>query len=485
MSGAQKVIEAARNRLLAYCSLTNENYKMPEHIVKIAKALEAVERGEIKRLIITIPPRHGKSMLCSQYFPAWFLGRNPDKYIITATYGQDLSDDFGRKVRDQLEAQLIQAIFPACEIRKDTRASNRMETSKGGLYFGVGAGGPITGRGAHVLLIDDPVKNREEAESETYRKRLIDWYKSVAFTRLMPNGAIVIIMTRWHVEDLVGFVLEEQKNEDWVKIDLKAIDDDGKALWPDAYSIDELRRIEEALGPYDWSCLYQQNPILRNKVIFKPEDLLPTEGDLGKKDFAYKVISIDPAITEEETKNSCETAISTLGLEWDTNFIHEIETVSGHWGFDEIIRNIKAACLRYNPDMVGIEEVAFSKAFRQHLEKDKAFTWRVLPFKADKDKTRRALAVSRYFELQKVKINDPKTRQQLISFPNGKLKDRVDSIVHGIREMMEYVRENYVKPVDKYKDLNKETKEFFKERDEILQKVKYQNENSELDMYNF
>lgn len=468
MQKVNKVLDAARNKLLAYCSLTNENYKMPEHIVKIAKALEAVERGELKRLIITIPPRHGKSMLCSQYFPAWFLGRNPDKYIITATYGQDLSDDFGRKVRDQLESHLMQAVFPACEIRKDTRASNRMETSKGGLYFGVGAGGPITGRGAHVLLIDDPVKNREEAESETYRKRLIDWYKSVAFTRLMPNGAIVIIMTRWHVEDLVGFVLEEQKNEGWVKIDLKAIDDEGKALWPEAYSIDELRRIEEALGPYDWACLYQQNPILRDKVIFKPENLIPSDGDLGKKQFAYKIISVDPAITEEDTKNSCETAISTLGMEWDTNLVHEIETVSGHWGFDEIINNIKAACVRNNPDLVGIEEVAFSKAFRQHLQKDSTFLWPVDKFKADRDKIRRALLVSRYFELGRVRINDPKTRQQLISFPNGKLKDRVDSIVHGVREMMEYVKDGYFKPVDKYKDLDFKSRQFWEEKDKIF-----------------
>lgn len=219
--------------------------------------------------------------------------------------------------------------------------------------------------------------------------------------------------------------------------------------------------------------------------IIKPEWIKPSDKDIAEIDFAYKIISVDPAITESDVIEACETAITTMGVEYNTNLIHEIETVSGLWSFDETINNIKSACLRHKPDMVGIEEVAFSAAFRQHLERDKTFKWPLNAFRADKDKVRRTLSVSRLFELGLVKINDTKTQRQLIDFPNGRLADRVDAVVYALRELRDYSKENYIKEADRYKDLNKETKEFFKERDAILQKVKSQNENSEFDMYNF
>ena len=201
--------ESARTGLLGYAKSQMDNYKTPPHIKKLAEKLEAVERGEIKRLAIFMPPRHGKSILTSEFFPAWYMGRNPDKYIICSTYAQDLADDFGRKVRNQLQDASYGEIFPDTQLATDSASVRRFHTTKGGVYYAVGAGSAITGRGAHLLLIDDPIKGREEADSQAMRGNLLDWYRSTAYTRLMPNGSVILIQTRWHEDDLAGWVLKE------------------------------------------------------------------------------------------------------------------------------------------------------------------------------------------------------------------------------------------------------------------------------------
>ena len=232
----------------------------------------AVERGEITRLVIQAPARHGKSLLTSEYFPSWYLGRNPDKYIITATYGQELADDFGRKVRNQMRSPEHEASFPQCKLAEDSQSASRFGTEQGGSYFALGVGGAATGRGAHLLVIDDPIKGREEADSETYRKRLKDWYASVAYTRLMPGGAIIIMNTRWHEEDLTGWVLTEHTHENWTVIDLPALDEQGKALWPEQYDEESLLRIKRTIGQREWQALYMQRPA-------------PDTGDYFKRDW--------------------------------------------------------------------------------------------------------------------------------------------------------------------------------------------------------
>lgn len=246
----------------------------------IARKLEAVERGDIRRLMIFVPPRHGKSMLASEYFPAWYLGRNPSNYVIAATYAQDLADDFGRKVRNQIADPAFGLIFPGVGVVNDSTSAKRFHvtqpldvfrTGQNGAYFAVGVGGPLTGRGAHLLLIDDPVKNREEADSETIREKTKDWYTSTAYTRLMPGGRIVVIQTRWHEDDLAGWLLTEHAHENWDVLDLPAINSRGEALWPDQYPLPALEQIRRAIGPRDWSALYQQRPTPEEGDYFRRE----------------------------------------------------------------------------------------------------------------------------------------------------------------------------------------------------------------------
>jgi hypothetical protein len=201
----------ARESLMAFTQYTNPEYQAAQHHRRIADKLEAVERGEIKRLMILMPPRHGKSELASRRFPAFYIGRNPGKQIIAASYNSDLANDFGREVRNIVAGPEFGALFQT-SLAPDSSAANRWHTGHGGMYVAAGVGTAITGRGADVLLIDDPFKDREEADSELRRQRVWDWYTSTAYTRLMPGGAIVVINTRWHDDDLSGKLLAEADN---------------------------------------------------------------------------------------------------------------------------------------------------------------------------------------------------------------------------------------------------------------------------------
>ena len=280
----------AFSRLISYASYQWPGYVDAAHHRLICRKLEALERGEIDRLMITVPPRHGKSLLASIYFPAWYLGRNPDHYVVTATYGQELADDFGRQVKNQINDPSYQQVFPGVSLAGDSRASRRFAvegnsggiehaTNRQGAYYAVGVGGPLTGRGAHVLIIDDPTRNREDAESEVQRRKIKDWFSSVAYTRLMPGGKIIVIQTRWHVDDLSGWLLEEHAHEGWDLVNLPAIAEPsdimgrepGDALWPEQYDVPALERIKRALLPRDWTSLYCQRPAPDTGDYFKRE----------------------------------------------------------------------------------------------------------------------------------------------------------------------------------------------------------------------
>lgn len=283
----------ARSGLLAFTQYTNPQYVAAPHHALIAEKLEAVERGEIKRLMILMPPRHGKSELASRRFPSWYIGRNDDKQIIAASYNSDLANDFGREVRNIVGSAEFQALFDT-ELSEDSRAANRWHTDKGGMYVAAGVGTAVTGRGADVLLIDDPFKDREEADSELRRQRVWDWYTSTAYTRLMPGGSIVLINTRWHDDDLSGRLLaaQEEGGDQWEVLSLPAINEEYEALWPAWYPIERLEQIRSVLPSRDWNSLYQQNPIPDEGEYFKGswfqeyEELPPGLRMYGASDYA-------------------------------------------------------------------------------------------------------------------------------------------------------------------------------------------------------
>lgn len=265
-------ILTAKTGLIAFTEYTFPQYRTASHHALIAEKLEQVERGEIDRLMIFMPPRHGKSELATKRFPAFALGRDPTRQIIQASYNSDLATDFGRQVRNIVATQRYQNVFKT-ELAVDSKAANRWNTSDGGAYVAAGVGTAVTGRGANILIIDDPLKDREEADSENRREMIWNWYTSTAYTRLMKGGAIILIQTRWHEADLAGKLLEaEAKGGDkWVKLILPARMSDGQALWPDEFDLEALNRIERAIGPRDWSALYQQEPSPEEGTFFQRE----------------------------------------------------------------------------------------------------------------------------------------------------------------------------------------------------------------------
>lgn len=258
----------AHSSLHAFCRYTHPAWEDAEHHRLICELLERVERGEVKRAIIEAPPRHGKSEITSRRFPAWCMGRNPTREIISTAYGEELAvDEYGRKVRNIMRDPRFWSIFPDVTLADDSQAAGRWNTNKGGGYIARGVGSGITGRGANIILVDDPFKGREEADSQRERARVWSWYDSELKTRLAPGGSIVIINTRWHEEDLTGMVLKHHADEGWVELKLPAIKhedtDHEEALWPGRFGIDYLRALRANYlksHPREWYSLYQQDP---------------------------------------------------------------------------------------------------------------------------------------------------------------------------------------------------------------------------------
>lgn len=260
---------ACRDSFRAYVCAMNQNYQFAAIHKIIASVALRVQRGELTRVILRVPPRHGKSELLSVMLPAFALGHNPSLQVIGTSYGQELSEEFGGRVRGILKSPLQQLIFPRCRVATDR--NDKIMLSAGGIYRAVGMDGGITGRGADLAIIDDPHKNRQEANSRTMRDRVWNNFTSGIYTRLSPKGAILIVAARWHEDDLTGRCLRELAHENWLDICLPAISDDGEALWPERWSLGRLEEIQKVLGPYDWSALYQQRPTPAGGSILKQE----------------------------------------------------------------------------------------------------------------------------------------------------------------------------------------------------------------------
>jgi hypothetical protein len=267
---------AARQDILKFASYVGPDYRPAVVHRRIADGLMAVMRGEIDRLLIEMPPRFGKSRLCSVCCPAFFLGHFPHRQIICTSYGAELATTFGRDVRNLIGSQNYRNLFPGTKLAADSQARGHWNTEQNGVYVATGVGGAMTGMGADLLIIDDPVKDRAEAESEQIRQSTWDWYRSVAYTRLQKGGAVVVIGTRWHEDDLIGQLLlaEENGGDRWHKLVFPAVDEQGVALWPEEFPREALDRIRAVTLEYDWEALYMQRPRAPGGNYFSLADLL-------------------------------------------------------------------------------------------------------------------------------------------------------------------------------------------------------------------
>ncbi|WP_286475722.1 phage terminase large subunit [Methanobacterium sp. CWC-01] len=418
---------------------SKNRYEIPPHINLLNEKLQEVAFGETKRLMVFMPPRHGKSWLVSQFFPAWYLGMFPDKRVILTAYEADFASTWGRRARDVLIDYGPEVFGVEVDSRSMAATRWNIKGHDGGMIT-AGVGGPITGKGADVLIIDDPVKNAEEANSQSYRRNSWEWFKSTAYTRLEPNGAVILIMTRWHEDDLAGRLIRQMQNENgevWDVLNLPALaeEDDllgrkpGEALWPGRYDINELQRIKDTTGSYWWSALYQQRPqppeggLLKRSWIkhYQPHELPPLD--------SLRVYQAwDLAISTRETADY--TVCTTIGISKE-NLIYILDWYRVRIDFPTQVRMVENLAKRWNPLQIVIESNAYQQALPQQLKQTS-----MLPIKEVKrtiDKVTRISAGFVHFENSKVLLpeKDPELENFLneyLYFPQGKHDDMLDSM---------------------------------------------------------
>ena len=241
--------KTASDKFLSFVKKVWPNFIEGTHHRIIGEKLERIASGELKRLIVNMPPRHTKSEFASFLFPSWIIGKKPETKIIQTTHTAELSVNFGRKMKNLIDSDEFKQIFPKVSIAVDSKASGRWHTNHGGEYFAAGVGGAITGRGADLLIIDDP-HSEQDALSATALDSVYEWYTSGPRQRLQPGGAIVVVMTRWSVKDLTGALLKAQSDKDadkWEVIEFPAIWDTGKAMWPEYWKVEELEKVKATL----------------------------------------------------------------------------------------------------------------------------------------------------------------------------------------------------------------------------------------------
>lgn len=428
-----------------YCS--GKKWYPAKHLVALSDYLMDVADGTIKHLLVTFPPRHGKSELTSKYFPAWFLGHNPDKRVILTGYEADFAAQWGYKARN-IMSEYGPNLF-GLNVSGNSSARDRwdIEGHTGGMNT-AGVGGAITGKGAHLLIIDDPIKNAEEANSKTYRDKTYDWYISTAYTRLEPGGAVILIQTRWHEDDLSGRLLKEEPDK-WTVINLPAIAEandqlcraPGEALFPKRYSVAALMEIKQTIGSYWWNALYQQRPTAEEGAIFKRQHfryctLKDGIYDLGGKKVKATDCRIfqtcDPAVS---TKASADYfVLSTWALSPAQDLIL-LDILKTRLEGPDQINLFKQAFTRWKPAFQGVEAVGVGKTMYQMLLREGL---PIKELKAESDKVTRALpAAARieagcvYFMRGIQGIDD--FEEELLAFPKGVHDDQVDTLAYAVQ----------------------------------------------------
>ena len=407
-----------------------------KHHQIMADAFERVARGELKRLIINMPPRHTKSEFASYLFPSWFLGKYPEKKVIQTAHTAELAVGFGRKVRNLVGSMDYQEIFPT-KMSADSKAAGRWNTSKGGDYFAIGVGGAVTGKGADILIIDDPHSEQEAMQGNpAVYDRVYEWYSSGPRQRLQPGGAIVIVMTRWSKRDLTGQILNAAAKKDlenWEVIELPALLPSGKPLWGEFWRQEELEAIKAELPVGKWEAQYQQNPTSEEGAIIKREMWKIWEGERPPQ-VDYIIQSWDTAF--EKSNRADYSACTTWGVFYrdvegsEVANIIVLDAFKERMEFPELKRTAFELWKEWNPDTLIVEKKAAGAPLIYEMRKMGIPISEYTPSKGS-DKIARVNAVSDLFASGMVWR--PETRwaeelvEELASFPNGDHDDLVDS----------------------------------------------------------
>ena len=420
-----------------------------------AEKLNRVANGELKRLIVNMPPRHTKSEFASHLFPAFFMGRHPKAKLIQTTHTGELSIRFGRKTKNLLESDEYAKVFPGVHLAADSKAAGRWESNHGGEYFAAGVGGAITGRGADLLVIDDP-HSEQDALSPAVLESHYEWYTSGPRQRLQPGGAIVLVMTRWSVKDLTGRLLVEQGKEamadQWEIVEFPAILNE-KPMWGNFWDMDNLNKVKASIPLTKWNAQWMQNPTSEEGALIKREWWKKWEKD-DIPELKYIIQSYDTAYSKKETADF--SAITTWGVfspsEDDRESLILLDAKRGRWNFPELKKKAMEEYKYWEPEMILIEAKASGLPLTHELQKAGIPVINFTPSKGN-DKHSRVNSVAPLFESGAIWAPNKKFAEEVIeecaAFPFGDNDDYVDSTTQAL---MRYRQGYYVSLKDDFKD---------------------------------
>jgi predicted phage terminase large subunit-like protein len=424
-----------RLSLASYASRASHwraKWKPFPYLVYLAEIVEDAVRKGGARIVINAPPRHGKSELISHWLPVWYLDWFPENRVILSAYGDSLASDWGRQVRDEL----LMNESAWTTVRQDTQAVNDWRTTRGGGMRTAGVGGPIVGKGANLILIDDPHKNWEDAMSAVSRQRLIDWFNSTLYTRLEPDASIIVVHTRWHERDLTGYLLNEHA-ENWLHVRLPAIAEDGDPIGrergaplnPERFDLATLEKIRAAIGSQMFAGLYQQRPS-------------PLEGGIVKRDWIRYWERLPENLTDFVL--SFDLTFKKIGTSWVVGqawarcgadrFL--LDQVRARLSFVEQVAAVRALAAKFPKSTILIEEAANGAAVIDTLRKEIP---EVIPIRATSSKEARLAACSPLFEAGNVYVPQRSAApwvdgyvEEVVSFPNADADDQVDATTQAL-----------------------------------------------------
>lgn len=456
--------KVAKDSFLDFIAHVYPGYIIGPHHRRLAKIFEDIASGVKKRVVVNIAPRHGKSELISYLAPAWFLGKYPHKKVIMASHTADLAVNFGRRVRNLVGSDAYKDIFPQVELQSDSKSASRWGTNFNGEYFAIGVGGALAGRGADLFIIDDP---HSEQDAKQNRADVFlpawEWFQSGPIQRLMPGGAIIVVMTRWSKLDLTGQIVNQMiKNNDaegWEIVEFPAIIEDKngieRPLWPDFWSLEELRAKREVLDVRYWNAQYLQNPTSEEGALIKKEWWKIWDKE-NPPECEFIIMSLDAA---QETNNRADyNALTTWGVffneEADNYNIILLNSIKQRLEFPELKKLVLAEYKEWEPDAFIVEKKSNGAALYQEMRRMGVPLGEFTPGKGQ-DKTSRVNAVSDLFSSGIVWAPDRRWAKEVIEecndFPSGSNDDLVDSTTLAL---MRFRQGGFIKlPSDEKEDI--------------------------------
>jgi predicted phage terminase large subunit-like protein len=443
---SRKRVAAAQADFLAFVALIDRTYKFGSHLKRLGRLLIEVESGKKDRIAVSMAPRFGKSQMISIYYPAWYLGRNPDHKVIVASHTADLAIDMARKVRNLMQTEEYQKIFPGVRIAGDAKAAGKWNTNQGGEYYAVGTGGALAGRGGHLIIVDDPLSEQDIKAGNTDSLDVTyEWFRSGLRTRLMPGGKICILHTRWHQRDLIGRLVKDAAlapdADQYEVFEFPAIlnenSDDQKSLWPEQWSLESLLRTKASMPLWQWNAQYQQNPTAAESAIVKREWIRwwPHRTPPAVE---FIIQSWDTALTTKQRSDwsVCQTwGVWTSEDDGSTNLIL-LNSAKGKWEFPDLKAEAHHQYAEWSPDSVIVEAKASGQPLIDEMRRSGIFVQDFSPGKGN-DKIARLNAVADLFSAGHVWF--PETPwandvvEELLAFPSSEHDDQVDALTLALR----------------------------------------------------